>query len=93
MFIFQFLNGKKHNYVLFNAFVCFIIQKLKNKQTFLKTEKANLRELSFLSFEGSAFIFQILNNEMHKCVKQNILVHFIIQKLKDKHILLKKYRN
>ena len=26
---------------------------------------------------------------MHKCVKQNIIVHFIIQKLKNKHIFLK----
>ena len=71
-----------HNYVLFNTFVRFIIRKLKNNHTFLKTEKAKLRELSFLSFEGSAFIFQFLNNEMHKCVKQNIIVHFIIKKLK-----------
>ena len=27
---------------------------------------------------------------MHKCVKQNIIVHFIIQKLKNKHTFLKK---
>ena len=26
---------------------------------------------------------------MPKCVKQNIIVHFIIQKLKNKHIFLK----
>ena len=26
---------------------------------------------------------------MHKCVKQNIIVHFIIQKLKNKHTVLK----
>ena len=90
MFISQLLNDKMHNYVLFNAVVRFIILKLKNKHTFLKTEKAKLRELSFLSFEGSVFIFQFLNNEMHKCVKQNIIVHFIIQKLKNKHIFLKK---
>ena len=32
--------SKMHNYVLFNTFVHFIIQKLKNKHTFLKTEKA-----------------------------------------------------
>ena len=46
VFIFQFLNNKMHNYVLFNTFVHFIIQKLKNKHTFLKTEKAkfSLRE-------------------------------------------------
>ena len=40
VFIFQFLNNKMHNYVLFNTFVHFFIQKLKNKHTFLKTEKA-----------------------------------------------------
>ena len=38
VFIFQFLNDKMHNYVLFNAFVHFIIQKLKNKHTFLKKQ-------------------------------------------------------
>ena len=42
VFIFQFLNDKMHNYVLFDMIV-HIIQKLKNKRTFLKiiqTEKA-----------------------------------------------------
>ena len=34
-----------HNYVLFNAFVCFIIQKLKNKHTLLKTYTSSV--LSF----------------------------------------------
>ena len=36
MFIFQFFNNKTHNYVSFNTFVHFNIQKLKNKHTFLK---------------------------------------------------------
>ena len=43
MFIFQFLNDKIHSYVVFDIIVHFIIQKLKNKHTFLKniqTEKA-----------------------------------------------------
>ena len=40
MFIFQFLNNKMHNYVLFAIIVHFNIQKLKNKQTFIQTEKA-----------------------------------------------------
>ena len=44
---------------------------------------------SFLSFEKTVFIFQFLNNKMHKCVKQNIIVHFIIHKLKNKHTFLK----
>ena len=65
-----------HNYVLFNTFVHFIIQKLKNKHTSLKTEKTKLAQLSFLSFEESVFIFQYLNNEMHKYVKKhNCAIH------------------
>ena len=40
VFIFQFLNKKMHNYVLFAIIVHFDIQKLKNKQTFIQTEKA-----------------------------------------------------
>ena len=42
--IFQFLNNIMHNYVLFNTFVHFIVQKLKNKHTFLKTEKAKFSQ-------------------------------------------------
>ena len=34
------LNDKIHNYVLFAIIVHFNIQKLKNKQTFIQTEKA-----------------------------------------------------
>jgi hypothetical protein len=34
--IFQFLNDKIHSYVVFDIIVHFIIQKLKNKYTFLK---------------------------------------------------------
>ena len=43
MFIIQLLNDKIHDYVVFDIIVHFIIQNLKNKQTFLKnmqTEKA-----------------------------------------------------
>ena len=39
-YIFQFLNDKIHNYVLFDIFVNFIIQKLKNKHTFAKLSNA-----------------------------------------------------
>jgi phage/plasmid-associated DNA primase len=35
------------------------------------------------------FIFQFFNDEMHNYVKQNIIVHFIIQTLKNKHTFLK----
>ena len=37
---FQFFNDKIHNCVLFAIIVHFNIQKLKNKQTFIQTEKA-----------------------------------------------------
>ena len=40
MYIFQFVNDKIHNYVLFAIIVHFNIQKLKNKHTFMQTEKA-----------------------------------------------------
>ena len=41
-------------------------------------------------FEESVFIFQFLNDKIHNYVKQNIIVNFIIQKLKNKHTFLKK---
>ena len=82
--------------------VNFIIQILKNKHTFNKKYK-KLKKLSSLSertqlsqffilFEESVFNFQYLNDKMHNYVKQNIIVHFIIQKLKIKHTFLKKYK-
>merc|ERR1739842_242829 len=58
VFIFQFLNNKMHNYVLFDTFVHFIIKKLKNKHTFLKTEKAKFswrENLVFILFEEIVF--------------------------------------
>ena len=94
VFIFQFLNDKMHNYVLFNAFVCFIIQKLKNKHTFLKTEKAKFSQRENLvfsvciHFEESVFIFQFFNDKIHNYVLFAIIVHFNIQKLKNKHTLI-----
>ena len=50
VFIFQFLYDKMHNYVLFDAFVRFLIQQLKNKHTFLKTEKAKFSRRENLVF-------------------------------------------
>ena len=44
-------------------------------------------------FEGSVFVFQFLNDKIHNYVKKNIIVHFILQKLKSKHTSLKKYTN
>ena len=58
------------------------------------------RELSFAQFgnflrllEESVFIFQFLNDKIHNYVKQNIIVNFSIQKLKNKHTFLKKLPN
>ena len=90
MFIFQFLNNKMHNYVLFNTFVHFIIQKLKNKHTFLKTEKAKFsrRENLVLYFLRKLCFFQFFNDKIHNCVLFAIIVHFNIQKLKNKHTFI-----
>ena len=59
----------------FKAYVRFIIQKLKNKHTFLETEKAK-----FSRQENSVFSVGILLEEnMHNYVKQNITMNFIIK--------------
>jgi hypothetical protein len=101
------LNDKIHNYVLFDIIVNFIIQKLKDKHTFLKKPQKVATLLSLASkschfaqfgnflrlFEESVFIFQFLNDKIHNYVKQNIIVNFIIQKLKNKHAFLKKLPN
>ena len=52
-----------------------------------------LRFPSLYNFEESVFIFQFLNDKMYNYVKHNITVNFIIQKLKNKHIFLKKYKS
>ena len=55
---FQFLNDKIRNYVKQNIIMNFIIQKLKNKHTFLKTEKAKFsrrENLVFILFEEIVF--------------------------------------
>ena len=63
---------------------------------FVSSCSVKMRDLAFsvwILFEESVFIFQFLNNKMHKCVKQNLIVHSIIQKLKNKHAFLNKYSN
>jgi hypothetical protein len=85
-----------YNYGKQNIIVNFINKNLKKKHNFPKKYKNKVlspKELSFLSFEESVFVFQFLNNKMDKCVKQNIIVHFIIQKLKNKQTFLKKHAN
>jgi hypothetical protein len=67
---------------------------------FVSSRSLKTRELSFAQFgnflrlfEESVFIFQFLNDKIHNYVKQNIIVNFIIQKLKNKHTFLKKLPN
>ena len=58
MFIFQFLKDEIYNYVFLDIIVNFIIQKLENKHTFLKTEKAKFsrrENLVFILFEEIVF--------------------------------------
>ena len=44
-----------------------------------------MRELSFLSFEESMFIIKFFNLKILSYVLFDKIVHFIIQKLKNKH--------
>ena len=60
---------------------------------FVSSPSVKMRGFSFLSLYKSVFIFQFLNVKMYNYGKQNIIVHFIIQKLKNKHTFLKKSRN
>ena len=64
---------------------------------FLSSRSVKMRDSSAFSvcifFEESVFIFKFLNDEMHNYVKQSIIMHFIIQKLKKEHTFLKKYTN
>jgi hypothetical protein len=67
---------------------------------FVSSRSLKTRELSFALFgnflrlfEESVFVFQFLNDKIHNYVKQNIIVNFIIQKLKNKHSFLKKLPN
>ena len=55
-----------------------------------------LENLAFsvcILFEENVFIFQFLNDKIHSYVLFDIIVHFITQKLKNKHTFLKKYTN
>ena len=60
---------------------------------FVSSRSVKFRELSFAQFVDCVFIFQYLNDKIHNYVKQNIIVNFIIQKLKNKHTFLKKSSN
>ena len=60
---------------------------------FVSSRSVKMRGFSFLSLYKSLFIFQFLNVKMYNYSKQNIIVNFIIQKLKNKHTFLKKHAN
>ena len=64
---------------------------------FVPSHSVKMRELSFAQFVDffgkECLIFWFLNDKIHNYVKQNIIVNFIIQKLKNKHTSLKKYTN
>ena len=49
--------------------------------------------LAFLSFEESGLFFKFLSDEIDNYVLFDIIVNFVIQKLKNEHIFLKKYKN
>ena len=83
VFIFQFLNDKMHNYVLFNAFVCFIIQKLKNKHTFLKTEKAKFSQRENLVFSVLRKVCLLFNFLMLKFLVMFCFTWLCILSLKN----------
>ena len=60
---------------------------------FVSSRFVKTRELCTVCilFEESVFIFQFLYEQIHNYFKQNIIVNFIIKKLKNKHTFLKKY--
>ena len=80
---------------------CYLKHHLGAKYlVFVSSHSLKTREFSFAQFgnflrlfEESVFIFQFLNDKIHNYVKQNIIVNFIIQKLKNKHTFLKKLPN
>ena len=49
---------------------------------FVSSRSVKMRGFSFLSLYKSVFIFQFLNVKMYNYGKQNIIVNFIIKKLK-----------
>ena len=58
---------------------------------FVSSRSVKMRGFSFLSlhaFWGKCVYFQFLNNKMHNCVLFAIIVHFNIQKLKNKHTFI-----
>ena len=54
----------------------------QNGYTFFSSRSVKMRGFSFLSLTKSLFIFQFLNVKMYNYGKENIIVNFIIKKLK-----------
>ena len=68
------------------------MRKISDETKYVVTDPNLTFKLSnFL--EDSVFIFQFFNDEIHNYVKQNIIVSFIIQKLKNKCTFIKKLPN
>ena len=83
-----------HNYVKLNITVSKIEKLTTFSQKVYKLRKLrnlSTKELSQLVhlFKNVWGFFQFLNDKIHNYVKQNIIVHFNIQKLKNKHTFLK----
>ena len=83
-----------HNYVKLNITVSKIEKLTTFSQKVYKLRKLrnlSTKELSQLVhlFKNVWVFFQFLNDKIHNYVKQNIIVHFNIQKLKNKHTFLK----
>ena len=64
---------------------------------FVSSRSVKLRELSFAQFVDffweSVCFFQFWNDKIHNYVKENIIVNFILQELKNKHTFSKKSTN
>ena len=71
--------------------------KVAKHLVFVSSRSVYMRASSAFSvcilFEEGVFIFQFLNNKIHSCVLFDIILHFIFQKLKNKHTFLKEYTN
>ena len=66
-----------------NLNTAFLTSHLGGKYlVFVSSRSVKMRGFSFLSLYKSLFIFQFLNVKMYNYGKQNIIVNFIIKKLK-----------
>ena len=73
--------------------VFFSSRSLKKREKYINFAQLVFLSLVFIFFEGSVSTFQFFNDKIHNHVFFDIIVNFIIQKLKSKRISLKKYTN